>query len=159
MNLEKPYRTAQSKLYSISELLLIRGLENNPDNQNYKHITELSSGATDADSGIFSSPALCAFNTDKDTPININTASVEVLKSLQPDITETQLNDILEQRTSGGLDSVPAVFTTRDYLATESSYYLLKSRVSIGNANTVMYSIIYWDGTNTSTISRTQRTL
>ena len=163
MNLEKPYRTAQSPLYSISELLLIRGLENNPDNQNYKHITELTAGTTDADSGLFSSPALCAFNTDKDTPININTASVEVLKSLQPGITDTQLNAILDQRTdasaSGGLNSVPAVFTTRDYLATESSYYLLKSRVSIGNANTVMYSIIYWDGTKTSTISRTQRTL
>ena len=163
MNLEKPYRTAQSKLYSISELLLIRGLENNKDNENYKHITELTAGATDPDSGFFSAPSLCAFNTNKDTPININTASVEVLKSLQPGITDTQLNAILDQRTdasaSGGLTSVPAVFTTRDYLATESSYYLLKSRVLIGNANTVTYSIIYWDGTNTSTISRTQRTL
>lgn len=163
MNLEKPYRTAQSPLYSISELLLIRGLENTIDNENYKRITELTAGASDPDSGVFSNPALCAFNTGKDTPININTASVEVLESLQPGITETQLNDILQQRSdasdSGGLASVPAVFTTRDYLVTESSYYLLKSKVLIGNATIVMYSIIYWDGANTSTISRTQRTL
>ncbi len=159
MNLEKPYRTAQSPLYSISELLLIRGMENHEDNEDYKRVTELITGATDQDSGLFSGPALCAFNTDNNTPININTASVEVLKSLQPGITETQIEDILQQRTTDALTSVPSVFTTPDNLATVSSYYLLKTRVLIGNANKVTYSIIYWDGTKTSTISRTQRTL
>ena len=156
MNLEKPYRTAQSPLYSIRELRLIRGFE---DNDDYKLVTELIEGTDNQDSGRFSGPALCAFNTSHATPININTASVEVLESIQPGITKAQLDDILQQRTDSALTKVPAVFTTTDNLATESNYYLLKSRVIIGNANKVMYSIIYWDGTNTHTLSRTQRTL
>ena len=156
MNLEKPYRTAQSPLYSIYELRLIKGFENNDD---YQLVTQLITGANDQNSGRFSGPVLCAFKTNKPTPININTASVEVLESLQPDITKAQLDDVLQQRTDDALTKVPAVFTTADNLATESSYYLLKTRVLIGNASRVMYSIIYWDGKKTSTISRTLRTL
>jgi general secretion pathway protein K len=156
MNLEKPYRTAQSPLYSISELRLIRGFENNED---YQRIRTLIDGTYDEDSGRFSGPSLCAFHTANATPININTASVEVLKSLQPNITQAQIEDILQQRTDGALSAVPAVFKTPDNLATDSSYYLLRSKVSIGNANKVMYSIIYWDGAETSTVYRVQRTL
>lgn len=156
MNLEKPYRTAQSPLVSINELRLIKGFE---DDEIYSNVSELVRGTYDKDSGQFSSPSLCAFNTTHTTTININTASVEVLESIQPKITKAQLDDILQKRTDSALTSVPAVFTTAANLATESSYYLLKTRVKIGNANKVTYSIIYWDGTNTFTLSRTQRTL
>ncbi|MCK5394509.1 MAG: general secretion pathway protein GspK, partial [Gammaproteobacteria bacterium] len=155
MNLEKPYRTAQSPLFSIYELRLIKGFE---DNDDYQLVTQLITGTNDKNSGRFSGPALCAFNTSNPTPININTASVEVLESIQ-DLTDKQIDDILQQRTDDALTKVPAVFTTVDNLATESSYYLLKTRVLIGNASRVMYSIIYWDGKKTSTISRTLRTL
>ena len=82
-----------------------------------------------------------------------------MLKSLQADITQTQIDDILQKRTSDALTSVPTVFTTPDNLATKSSYYLLRSRVLLGNANKVMYSIIHWDGEKIRTLSRTQRTL
>ena len=156
MNLEKPYRTAQSPLYSISELRLIRGFE---DNDTYKMVTELVEGTYDKDTGRFSGPAICAFHTANATPININTASVEVLKSIQPGITQSQIETILQQRTDAALTAVPPVFKTPDNLVTVSSYYLLKTKVLIGNANKVTYSIIYWDGTETSTIYRTQRTL
>jgi general secretion pathway protein K len=156
MNLEKPYRSARSPMVSINELRLIKGFE---DDEVYSNVTELVRGTYDKDSERFSGPVLCAFNTSKTTAININTASVEVLKSIQPSITTAQLDDILKKRTDSALTSVPAVFTTPANLATESSYYLLKTKVIIGNANKVTYSIIYWDGTNTFTLSRTQRTL
>jgi len=156
MNLEDPYRTAQSAIVSINELRLIKDFE---DDEVYSNVTELVRGTFNKDAERFSGPILCAFNTSNATPININTASVEVLESIQPNITKAQLDDILQQRTDSALTSVPAVFTTPANLATASSYYLLKTRVVIGNANKVTYSIIYWDGTNTFTLSRTQRTL
>ena len=156
LNLKKPYRTAQSPLVSISELRLIKGFE---DSKTYRHVTQLIQGSYDEDSKRFSGPALCAFKTNNNTPININTASIEVLESIQPDITQAQIDDLVQQRTSGALTTVPSVFTTPANLATESSYYLLKSKVIIGNAKKVMYSTIYWDGENTITLSRTQRTL
>jgi len=156
MNLEKPYRTAQTPMVSINELRLIKGFE---DDEVYSNASELVRGTYDKDSGRFSGPSLCAFDTRRTTAININTASVEVLKSIQPSITKAQLDDILQKRTDSALTSVPTVFTTPANLTTASSYYLLKTRVKIGNANKVTYSIIYWDGTSTFTLSRTQRTL
>lgn len=156
MNLEKPYRTAGSPMVSINELRLVKGFE---DKDVYAEISALVQGTYDKDSERFSGAALCAFNTDKATPININTASVEVLESIQPNINKTQLEDILQQRSDSPLTSIPKVFTTADGLATKSSFYLLKTRVVIGNANNVTYSIIHWDGNNTMTLSRTQRTM
>ncbi|MBL4712739.1 MAG: type II secretion system minor pseudopilin GspK [Gammaproteobacteria bacterium] len=156
LNLEKPYRTAQLPLVSISELRLIKGFE---DSKTYASISALIRGNYDQISERFSGPILCAINTNSDTPININTASIEVLESIQPGITQAQLDDVLQQRSSGALTTVPEVFTTPTNLTTESNYYLLKSKVIIGNANKVMYSIIYWNGTNAITLSRTQRTL
>lgn len=156
LNLEKPYRTAQSPLYSISELRLIRGFE---DNEVYSLVNELIQGSYDKATGRFSGPALCAFHIGGPTPININTASIEVLKSLKPNITQPQIEAILQDRTTAALTAVPADFTISANLTTNSSYYLLRTTVKIGNANKVMYSIIYWDGKNTRTISRSQQTL
>ncbi len=161
LNLEKSYRTAGSALSSISELRLIKGFENNDV---YKLVTALVRGTVNEDSGRFSGPKLCAFNTLGNTPskININTASIEVLKSIKPDITQEKLDDILQQRTNNAYTSVPAVFgTTISDLVTSSEYYLLRSKIVIGNASNVMYSIIHWDVANktTKTLARTQRTL
>ncbi len=163
MNLEKAYRTAQLPLYSISELRLIKGFE---DNQIYRAAKRLIEGTTDKDSGRFSGPQLCAFNrlnNNEPFTININTASVEVLKSLQPGITQAQLDDILRQRVNNAFTAVPDVFTgdNRDGLVPTSRYYLLKSKVVIGNASNVMYSIIYWDDAKKlmTTLHRTLRTL
>lgn len=157
MNLETPYRTAQTPLRSISELRLIKGFAND---DTYKLVTELIKGTVDEDSGRFSGPSLCAFKTiHSNINININTASREVLKSLQPEITDTQLKDILQQRSDAILTRVPDVFTTQANLKLESEYYLLRSKVVIGNASKVMYSIIFWNGENTEAIFRSQRAL
>ncbi len=162
MNLEKPYRTAQSPLYSISELRLIKGFE---DEKVYQAITQLVEGTLDKESGRFSGPELCAFKTTTNNEpfnININTASAKVLKSLA--ISDEQVEKILQQRTDSAYKQIPIdIFTeaNNDNLVFESSYYLLKSKVVIGNASKVMYSIIHWDPAKkqTKTISRTQRAM
>ncbi len=161
MNLEKPYRTAQSPLYSISEIRLIKGFE---DEKVYQAITQLIEGTLDKESGRFSGPELCAFIPNNNLPfnININTASAKVLKSLP--ITDEQVEKILTQRTDTAYKQIPAdIFTNNNdnTIVANSSYYLLKSKVVIGNASKVMYSIIHWDPANkqTKTISRTQRAM
>jgi general secretion pathway protein K len=159
MNLPKPYRVANTPLRSISELRLIKGFQ---DKKVHQFTTELIKGKSTSSSSRFASAALCAFDTtdNSNIPININTASVEVLKSLQPGITQPQIDDILQTREKDAYTKVPALFEEQTNLVTTSSYYLLKTTVKIGNAINVMYSIIFRAGTgDTKVIYSTQRTL
>ena len=159
MNLIKPYRTANTPIQSISELRLIKGFQ---DKEIYQLISVLIQGGFTSQSKKFSNAAICAFDTDNNAniPININTASVEVLKSLQPDIDQSKLDDIVQNREETAYTKVPEIFKEQKNLVTESSYYLLKTTAKIGNANNVMYSIIFWDGSGKSkVIYSTQRTL
>jgi general secretion pathway protein K len=159
MNLPRPYRVANTPLQSISELRLIKGFQ---DKKVLKSTTQLIEGGSTSGSKRFSSAALCAFDTDNNSniPININTASVEVLKSLQSDITQSQIDDILQTREKDAYTKVPALFKEQANLVTTSSYYLLKTTVKIGNANNVRYSIVFRDGSGKTKVTySTQRTL
>ena len=160
MNLSKPYRTANTPIQSISELRLIKGLQ---DDGVYQSINVLIKGGFTAGSKKFTNAAICAFDTDNNAniPININTASVEVLKSLLPGIDQSKIDDIIEDRENSAYTKVPELFTEKANLVTDSSYYLLKTTTKIGNANNVMYSIISWDESDNKTdvIYSTQRTL
>ena len=159
MNLAKPYRTANTPIQSISELRLIKGFQ---DKEIYQSISGLIQGGFTTQSKKFVNAAICAFDTDNNAniPININTASVEVLKSLQPDIDQSKIDDIVQNREDTAYTKVPELFTEQKNLVTESSYYLLKTTAKIGNANNVMYSIIFWNGSDKSeVIYSTQRTL
>jgi len=159
MNQPKPYRVANTPLQSISELRLIKGFQ---DKKVYQSITRLIEGRSTSSSKRFASAALCAFNTDNNSniPININTASVEVLKSLQSGITQAQIEDIVQTREKDAYTKVPTLFEEQTNLVTTSSYYLLKTTVKIGNALNVMYSIVFRDGPgNTKVTYSTQRTL
>ncbi len=159
MNLPKPYRTANTPIQSISELRLIKGFQ---EKIIYQSINGLIQGGFTPKSKKFASAAVCAFDTNNNAniPININTASFEVLKSLQPNVDESQIDDIVQNRESTAYTKIPELFTEKKNLVTESSYYLLKTTTKIGNANNVMYSIIFWDGSGkTNVIYSTQRTL
>ncbi len=151
LNLETPYRPANSPLYSVSELRLIKGFE---DNDTFQQIR----------------PFICAFVADSgDTSINVNTASAEVLQSLSTDMTESLVADILEQRIESPFNDLKeftsfsklgTIITDTTNLSTTSDYFLLRTQAIIGQANNVMYSIIYRDASGkTEIISRTQRTL
>ena len=179
LNLEQPYRAANQPLSSITELRLIKGAEDlqaaprdryNP----YRNILTLAVPAIDSP-GHF--PSLCAFNTITGSPaqINVNTASRDVLLSLSSTMTATIADAIIACRgpePTGaeftnitdfiGCSTVNTVITGADrgQLTFSSDYFLLKTKVSLGDAKKITYSIIFRDPTGTSQIiSRTQRTL
>jgi len=151
LNLETPYRSANSPLYSVSELRLIRGFE---DSETFQLIK----------------PYVCAIATNNEaTSININTASAEVLQSLSAKMTENLVSDILTHRDETPFNDLKeftnfsklgTIIKDKENLSTSSDYFLLRTQAIIGQANKVMYSIIYRNETGeTKIMSRTQRTL
>jgi len=150
LNLQKPYRTANTPLYSISELRLIRGFEN------YKTYALVK-------------PYLCAFISNGDIAINVNTASAEVLQSLSANMSKQLAADIIEQRIKQPFNNIKeftkfaklgTIIKDTTKLSTSSDYFLLRTQAIIGQANKVMYSVIYRDSSGKTTVlSRTQRTL
>jgi len=151
LNLEQPYRTANTPLQSLSEIRLIKGFE---DSEIYNTVKD----------------HLCAFIANSnDVTINVNTASIEVLKSLSSDMTEQLATDIIERRDEELFDNIKeftsfaklgTIIKDTTKLSTSSDYFLLRTQAIIGQANKVMYSIIYRDNDGkTEIISRAQRTL
>ncbi len=151
LNLEQPYRTANTPLQSLSEIRLIKGFE---DSEIYNTVKD----------------HLCAFIANSnDVTINVNTASIEVLKSLSSDMTEQLVTDIIERRDEELFDNIKeftsfaklgTIIKDTTKLSTSSDYFLLRTQAIIGQANKVMYSIIYRDNDGkTEIISRAQRTL
>jgi len=151
LNLTKPYYTANTPLQSISELRLIKGFE---DKKVYEQIR----------------PHVCAFPLDgKAGTININTATAEVLKSLSNTMTDSMVNDIIEEREENpfitlkdftGFSKLGTIITDTKNLTTSSDFFLLRTQARIGHSNIVMYSIIFRDPSGkTNVIYRAQRTL
>ncbi len=151
LNLQTPYRTANTALHSISELRLVKGFEKN------KTYTLVK-------------PYLCAFIIDDtEMTINVNTASAEVLQSLSANMTTSLVADIISRRAESPFNDINeftkfaklnTIINDTTKLSTSSSYFLLRTQAIIGKANKVMYSVIYRDASGkTKVISRTQRTL
>ena len=151
LNLQVPYRTANTPLQSISELRLIKGFE---ESETYRLVE----------------PYLCAFILNGgNISINVNTASAEVLQSLSADMSESMAGEIIERRNEEpftdlkefiSFNKLGTIIKNTDKLSTSSEYFLLRTQAIIGQANKVMYSVIYRDESGvTSIISRTQRTM
>ena len=127
LNLERPYRSANQAIQSLSELRLIRGFED------YAVFEQMQNW-------------LCAFGIAAD--INVNTAPEEVLKSLSADIIEQRkeepfetMKDFLNTNKLSEIIKEPE----RQSLSVSSDYFLLETEASIGQARTLMYSIIKRD--------------
>ena len=142
MNLENPYRTANTPLQSVSELRLIKGFENN---ETYEAIT----------------PLVCAFGFP--ASININTAPEEVLNSLAENVDGA---DIIERRTDDPFNDIDEFLKYKDLkktikqkegLSVSTEYFLLETEIRLGQSRTLMYSILHReeDG-NTRVIARSQ---
>ncbi len=150
LNLERPYRTANTALQSVSEMRLIKGFE---DSKNYQQVKD----------------HLCAFITNDKLSINVNTAGAEVLKSLSANMTDNLVKDIIEHREENPFNDLKeftsfsrldTIIKDTKKLSTSSDYFLLRTQAIIGQANKVMYSIIYRDDSGkTEIISRVYRTL
>ena len=176
LNLEQPYHTANQPLSSITELRLIKGAENSnatPSYTPYINLIALTQAFRDNDDNW---PSLCAFKEKASTPhqININTASRDVLLSLSAKMTPALVDDIIACRGATGNEMTDIAHFTDcstvgtalstpaelDQLGFTSEYFLLKTKISIGDAKKTTYSIIFRDAAGkTEIISRTQRTL
>ena len=164
MNLEKPYRTANSALYSVSELRLVRGFE---DNKSYDAVLRLSKNFSDNEK-FPAAPSLCALSAESRS-INVNTATAEVLQSLASGMTPAVVGNIIQQRIQSPYKNIDdftsssdlaTIIKNTDHLVTDSEYFLLRTRAEIGQANMIMYSIIHRDASGkTEVVYRTQRTL
>jgi len=143
LNLEKPYRVANAPIQSISELRLIKGFESV---ENYDALK----------------PFVCAFGVS--APINVNTAPAEVIRSLASDLSASDVENIIAQRDEDPFDdmnellnfnNLKDIIKVTDELSTNSEYFLLETESLIGNARTMMYSVIHRDNKgDTEVISR-----
>jgi general secretion pathway protein K len=145
MNLAQPYRTANTPLQSISELRLIKGFE---DPVVYATVL----------------PHVCAFGVN--TPININTATTEVLRSLADDLTDSDIEQIIEQRNETAFNNIGEFTSSSNLkekigstegLSVDTEYFMLQTESTIGQVRVLGYSIIHRsiDG-NTTVIARSQ---
>lgn len=179
LNLEQAYRTANQPLSSITELRLIKGAEDlqaAPRDRYTPYINILALAVPATNSPRYF-PSLCAFNTIAGSPpqINVNTASRDVLISLSATMTPAIADDIITCRgpAPNGAEFTnitdftrcSTVDTTikaadRGQLTFSSDYFLLKTKVTLGDAKKITYTIIFRNPAGTSQIiSRTQRTL
>jgi general secretion pathway protein K len=140
MNLEQPYRTSNTRMLSVSELRLIKGFD---DAEVYNALL----------------PHVCAFGVN--TPININTASAEVLRSLAEDLTESDVNKIIDQRSETafsnineftGIDDLKNKITSTDGLSVDTEYFMLTTESTIGQVRVIGYSIIHRSSDATTTV-------
>ncbi|MGB5679976.1 MAG: type II secretion system minor pseudopilin GspK [Gammaproteobacteria bacterium] len=131
MNLERPYRTANRPILSISEMRLIRGFD---DPRIYETLL----------------PHVCAFGIT--APININTASAEVLRSLADGISPSDVNDIVKQRTEEAFNTIQEftsfnelgkIITSTENLSVDTEYFMLTVESTIGQVRIMTYSIIH----------------
>ena len=132
-SLESPYRSANTALQSISELNLIKGFE-------------------DPEIAATLGKSVCAFkNNSASTPINVNTAPLEVLLSLSDGMTEQTAKDIEDHRSETpftdindfrSFGNLATIIPQTNELSVNTSYFMLETNVKIGSNRITMFSII-----------------
>ncbi len=148
MNLDKPYRAANQPFQSVSTLRLVRGFE---DPKKFNAVR----------------PYLCAFG--KPANINVNTAPAEVLLSLATNMSQTDVETILQTRETTPfeklddflkLDNLNQKIKNQTGLSVDSEYFLLTTHLQAGSVTKTVYSIINRTAAGkTSIISRSQSVL
>lgn len=142
LELEPPYLPANRKMVSLTELRLVAASE--------LHL---------ADTGGFNSQGLkCLAELvtvlPEVTAINVNTAPAKVIASLDPDISLSQAESLVELRPETGYAGVeefirlPLFAGTRlqeqmHALAVHSSYFLTESKVVAGRGQVSLYSVLH----------------
>ncbi len=152
-NLPKPYRAANQPMQSLSELRLVKGFNIAPTNN-----TNTGTATTPGTVYDIIAPYLCAFG--RPASINVNTAPLEVLESLAPNLTQTQAQDIVDNRkdsTTGkikGYNSVADMIslnklskdiTNTTGLSVTTDYFMLVSNVITSQSQVQMFSLLYRD--------------
>ena len=126
------YRTANQNMLSPSELLLLKDL----DKEIYEKLSPHVNALPEA------------------TPININTASLEVLMSLTDDMSKADIEGLIKKREDNAYESVEAflaeeVFAGKNVsdegLSVNSDYFLLQAEADIGHLQQTLTSIFVRD--------------
>lgn len=147
--LQPPYLTAQGPMGSISELMLVKGITPQIYAQLAPYVIALpvQAGATTA------------------TSVNLNTASGPVIQSLDAHISADIASQVIGERGTAGLTSLPAVLNNSNIKLTTtpvftSSYFLLTVDAVIGTTHVTMYSLLQRNAANSvTTVRRTFGTL
>ena len=131
LGLERPYRTASQPFYDTSELLLLQGIDRKEFEKLLPHISVLPQGLA---------------------PININTASEEVLQAVVEDLSDDEANDLTSKRETTPWESV-AEFKSEPvlkgkkldeaYLSVNSSFFELAARITLADRKVRLRSLIY----------------
>lgn len=126
---EVPYRAANRPMVSVSELRLVKGV----DQDVYEKLSPFVSAL----------PAR--------TDINVNTASAELLRSLANNLSESDGQKLVDGRGKNGYQTVADFLgqaTLKDLgidqkgLAVATSHFLVSGRSEIGNGRIDMYSLL-----------------
>lgn len=120
-----PYRTGNTLLSNVSELLAMEGI--------------------DAKTFAILSPYIIAL--PRGSTINVNTASAPVLRSLSDDITTTDAENLIGERGEQGFESLEAFSDLVDGDVLEnidltSNFFRVTADVSIGSTRFTMYSLL-----------------
>ena len=124
--LTPPYRAANQRLASVSELLALDGMDKATFDVLAPHITAL--------------PAR--------TPINVNTATPAVLQSLGENISAADVEALLAERENGGFPDIQTAFSslvTPDVLNSldeATNYFQLRVVVRIDTVRVTLYSML-----------------
>ena len=135
MGLDPPYRTGNGYMMSASELLAIEGF----DLEAYRTIAPYVTALL---------PGWC--NTNDLTPVNVNTAPGLVLQSLSPELSESDVEGLLEERErfDGWTDLtsfeqyVDADVVQSGYLDIQSQCFQAAVTVEFGSSRLTMYSLL-----------------
>lgn len=141
-----PYRTSNRPIANVTELAALEGMDKATFDTLLPYITALPPG----------------------TKINVNTASIPVLMSLDPGFDESTAESILSQREDGGLVDFNATFDAlnisqemRDQIGETSQYFRLNAIVQIDTVRITYFSILHRspNGGPVTPISRSLGTL
>ena len=140
--LERPYRTANRSLVSVSELRLVKGYDQRAIELLLPHVTAL--------------PA--------ETSINVNTATPIVLQALNPGLSESDVSTLIDDRGEKGYENIND-FLSHNALAgleldtdvdVNSDYFRVLTDVVIGQSRVQLESLLERESTSTRIVYRTR---
>jgi general secretion pathway protein K len=135
-SLDPPYRAANNYLTTVSELRAILNIDNESYVALLPHVTAITPGWCGSDDGV--------------TPINMNSASAEVIASLHEDISIGQAEAWVQERGETGWENVneitdwPPEFNLLPGtpMALKSDCFGLNVLVNVGSSVLSMYSLL-----------------
>jgi len=137
------YRTANQAITSVSELAALDGMDRASFEILLPHVAALP----------------------ERTAINVNTATLAVLQSLGPNISQGDAEGLVEQREEGGFVDFANVFAPlvapdlQPWIAETSDYFQLKAVVQIDTVRITLFTVLNRGGVDVTPILRSLGTI